>query len=271
MSEPTTATDAIRVENLGKSFGAVTALTDVSLRLGEGECLGLIGDNGAGKSTLVKILSGFHRPDRGQIFVEGAEVSIRSVDHARSLGIDTVYQDLALVPTLSVAHNMFLNRELTTGVRPFAWLDNREMRKRARAYLDDIGIKTLRSVQSEVAMLSGGQRQAIAIARSVHSGARILLLDEPLAAMGAKEGEMILDLIRDLKEKGHSMIVVAHNYVHVLEVCDRVILLQHGSISLDRLSSETSAEELTELVAREYRRQRADRRTGGDAAGTPVD
>jgi ABC-type sugar transport system ATPase subunit len=244
---------AIRVENLAKSFGAVTALVDVSLRLQQGECLGLIGDNGAGKSTLIKILSGFHRPDRGQIFVNGEEASIRSVDHARSLGIDTVYQDLALVPTLSVSHNMFLNRELTVGVWPFRWLNNGEMRRRARTYLEDMGIRTLRSVRAEVAMLSGGQRQAIAIARSVHSGTRILLLDEPLAAMGAKEGEMILDLIRDLKAEGHSMIVVAHNYVHILEVCDRVNLLQHGRITLDKLTSETSIEELTALVVAEYR------------------
>jgi ABC-type sugar transport system ATPase subunit len=250
------ADDAIRVEHVGKSFGAVTALVDLSMHLAQGECLGLIGDNGAGKSTLIKILSGFHRPDRGTISVNGEETSIRSVDHARSLGIDTVYQDLALVPTLSVAHNMFLNRELTRGIGPLRMLNNGEMRRRARKYLDDIGIRTLRSVQAEVAMLSGGQRQAIAIARSVHSGARILLLDEPLAAMGAKEGEMILDLIRDLKAEGHSMIVVAHNYVHVLEICDRVILLQHGRITLDKLSAETSAEELTDLVAAEYRRHR---------------
>jgi ABC-type sugar transport system ATPase subunit len=260
------AADAVRVENVAKSFGAVTALVDISMRLGQGECLGLIGDNGAGKSTLIKILSGFHRPDSGTIFVNGEERSLRSVDDARSLGIDTVYQDLALIPTLSVAHNMFLNRELTVGIGPFRWLSNGEMGRRAREYIEDIGIRTLRSVKSEVAMLSGGQRQAIAIARSVHSGARILLLDEPLAAMGAKEGEMILDLIRDLKAKGHSMIVVAHNYVHVLEVCDRVNLLQHGRITLDRLSSETSAEELTELVAREYRTQRDDRRPPDDTA-----
>jgi len=247
------AEPAIRVENLAKSFGAVTALADVSLRLEQGECLGLIGDNGAGKSTLIKILSGFHRPDRGRIFVNGEEASIRSVDHARSLGIDTVFQDLALVPTLSVAHNMFLNRELTVGIWPFRWLNTGEMRRRARKYLEDIGIRTLRSVRSEVAMLSGGQRQAIAIARSVHSGTRILLLDEPLAAMGAKEGEMILDLIRDLKAEGNSMIVVAHNYVHILEVCDRVNLLQHGRITLDKLTSETSIEELTALVVAEYR------------------
>jgi ABC-type sugar transport system ATPase subunit len=252
----TEITDAVRVENVTKSFGAVTALVDLSMYLRQGECLGLIGDNGAGKSTLVKILSGFHKPDSGRILVNGEEVGIRSVDHARSLGIDTVYQDLALVPTMSVAHNMFLNRELTVGLGPFRWLAQGAMRRRAREYLDDIGIRTLRSVRAEVAMLSGGQRQAIAIARSVHSGARILLLDEPLAAMGAMEGEMILDLIRDLKEEGHSMIVVAHNYVHVLEISDRVNLLQHGRVTLDRPSSETSVEELTELVAREYREQR---------------
>jgi simple sugar transport system ATP-binding protein len=148
---------------------------------------------------------------------------------------------------------MFLNREVTVGLWPFRWLNNAGMRRRARKYLDDIGILTLRSVRAEVAMLSGGQRQAIAIARSVHSGARILLLDEPLAAMGAKEGEMILDLIRDLKAQGHSMIVVAHNYVHILEVCDRVNLLQHGRITLDKPTSETSVEELTALVVAEYR------------------
>jgi ABC-type sugar transport system ATPase subunit len=255
MTEPVAA-DAIRVEHIGKSFGAVTALVDLSMHLAQGECLGLIGDNGAGKSTLIKILSGFQRPDRGAIFVNGEEVTLRSVDHARSLGIDTVYQDLALVPTLSVAHNMFLKREVTRGVGPLRMLNNGEMRRRARKYLEDIGIRTLRSVHAEVAMLSGGQRQAIAIARSVHSGARILLLDEPLAAMGAKEGEMILDLIRDLKAEGHSMIVVAHNYVHVLEICDRVNLLQHGRITLDKRSAETSAEELTDLVAAEYRRHR---------------
>jgi simple sugar transport system ATP-binding protein len=250
--------DAVRVESLAKSFGAVTALVDISLSLRQGECLGLIGDNGAGKSTLIKILSGFHRPDSGVIYVNGEETSIRSVDHARSLGIDTVYQDLALVPTLSVAHNMFLKRELTRGIGPVRMLNNGEMRRRARKYIEDIGIRTLRSVQAEVAMLSGGQRQAIAIARSVHSGARILLLDEPLAAMGAKEGEMILDLIRDLKAEGHSMIVVAHNYVHVLEICDRVNLLQHGRIALDKPSAETSVTELTDLVAAEYRQQRRD-------------
>ena len=254
MSRPETQPDAIRVEHISKSFGVVTALVDVSLHLAKGEVLGLVGDNGAGKSTLIKILTGFMRPDGGTIFVNGEEVVIRSVDHARSLGIDTVYQDLALVPSLSVAHNMFLKREITSGVGPIRWLNNREMRKRARKYIEDIGIGTLRSVNAEVAMLSGGQRQAIAIARSVHSGATTLLLDEPLAAMGAREGRLILDLIRELKERGDvSMIVIAHNYIQVFEVADRVNLIRNGTITFDRPTSETSVEELTEIVAAEYR------------------
>jgi simple sugar transport system ATP-binding protein len=251
------APDAIRVEHLVKSFGAVTALVDVSMHLEQSECLGLIGDNGAGKTTLVKILTGFLKPDAGKIFIDGEEVTPRSVDHARSLGIDTVYQDLALVPTLSVAHNMFLKREVVRGWGPFKMLNNQAMSKRSRAYIEGIGIGTLRSVNSEVATLSGGQRQAIAIARSVHSGAKTLLLDEPLAAMGAKEGEIILDLIRDLKAQGHSMIVVAHNYIHIVEICDRVNLLQHGEITFDKPTAETSVEELTDLVAAEYRARKA--------------
>ncbi len=245
--------EALRVEHIKKSFGAVTALVDVSMRLDHGEVLGLIGDNGAGKSTLIKILTGYMKPDAGSIFVNGEQVTLRSVDHARSLGIDTVYQDLALVPTLSVAHNMFLKRELTRGWGPFRMLDNGEMRRRSRESIQSIGIGTLRSVSAEVAMLSGGQRQAIAIARSVHSGATTLLLDEPLAAMGAREGEIIIDLIQDLKQQGKSMIVVAHNFIHIVEICDRVNFLQHGRITFDKPVAETSAEELTELVAAEYR------------------
>ncbi len=248
------APDAIRTEHVSKSFGAVTALVDVSMRLAKGEVLGLVGDNGAGKSTLIKILTGFQRPDGGQIYVNGEEVTIRSVDHARSLGIETVYQDLALVPSLSVAHNMFLKRELTTGFGPIRWLNNRAMRRRARECIDDIGISTLRSVNAEVAMLSGGQRQAVAIARAVYSGARTLLLDEPLAAMGAREGRQILDLIRELKQREDvSMIVIAHNFVQVFEIADRVNLLRNGTITFDRLTSETSVDELTEIVGSEYR------------------
>jgi simple sugar transport system ATP-binding protein len=259
--------DALRVEHIAKRFGAVVALQDVSIQLKRGQVLALVGDNGAGKSTLIKILTGFQRPDSGKIMIDGKEVRLRSVSHARSLGIDTVYQDLALVPGLSVFHNMFLKRELTHGIGPLRWLDNREMRKRAREYLDNIGIGTLRSVDSEVALLSGGQRQAIALARSAYGGAKILLLDEPLAAMGAREGMQILDLIRQLRERGDvSMILIAHNYVHVFEVADRINLLRNGEVVYDKATADSSVEELTDIVAAEYRAGSA--ATGGDGAGT---
>jgi len=243
---------ALRVEHVVKRFGALTALRDVSLRLGKGEVLGLIGDNGAGKSTLIKIICGYHRPDSGRLFVGGEEVVLRSVDHARSLGIDTVYQGLALINELSVYHNMFLNRELRIG----PLLNNRAMRRLAREHLADMGVD-IPNVGSEVAKLSGGQRQAVAVARAVYSDAKVLLLDEPLAAMGAKEGVLILDLIRDLKARGDvSVIIIAHNYAQVLDVCDRVNLLQHGTITFDRPTAEVSLDELTELVVSEYRARR---------------
>jgi simple sugar transport system ATP-binding protein len=245
-----TGIDALGVEHVSKRFGAVSALVDIELHLAQGEILGLIGDNGAGKSTLLKILCGFHSPDSGRIVVNGQEVALKSVDHARSLGIDAVYQDLALINQLSVYHNMFLNRELVR----WPLLSNRLMRRTAREYLNEMGVN-IPSVDTPVASLSGGQRQAIAVARAVYSDAKILLLDEPLAAMGAKEVAVILDLVRDLKRRGDvSIIVIAHNYGQVLEICDRVNLLQHGRITLDKRSSETSVQELNDIVVAEYRR-----------------
>jgi simple sugar transport system ATP-binding protein len=248
--------DSLRVEHIAKRFGAVTALTDVNLRLGRGEVLGLIGDNGAGKSTLLKILCGFQQQDSGRIELDGQEVTFKSVDHARSLGIDAVYQDLALVNQLSVYHNMFLNRERLR----WPLLSNKTMKRLARQYLDDMGVN-IPSVEADVASLSGGQRQAIAVARSVFTEAKVLLLDEPLAAMGAKEAALILDLVRDLKQRGDvSIIVIAHNYGQVLEICDRVNLLQHGMITLDKPSKDTSVQELNDIVVEEYRRALQERK-----------
>jgi len=242
--------DVLRAEHISKRFGAVTALRDVNLHLARGEVLGLIGDNGAGKSTLLKILCGFQPPDTGRIILNGQEVTLKSVDAARALGIDVVYQDLALVDQLTVYHNMFLKREVVR----WPLLNNRAMRKLARQRLDDMGIG-LKSVDAEVARLSGGQRQAIAIARAIYSDAKVLLLDEPLAAMGAKEAALILDLIRNIKRKGDvSVIVIAHNYAQVLEIADRVNLLQQGKITFDKPSAETSVQELNDIVIAEYRR-----------------
>jgi ABC-type sugar transport system ATPase subunit len=252
--------DVLRCEHIAKHYGAVTALTDVNLHLKRGEVLGLIGDNGAGKSTLLKILCGFQPPSSGRIILEGREVTLKSVDQARSLGIDAVYQDLALINQLTVFQNMFLNRE------KIRWplVRNGVMRKEARERLDSVGVQ-IPSVNSPVASLSGGQRQAIAVARSVFSNPKILLLDEPLSAMGVKEGAIILDLITQIKREGNvSIIMIAHNYAQVFEVCDRINLIQGGQITMDKPTSETSAEELTELVVQEYRkaleeRQRAER------------
>jgi simple sugar transport system ATP-binding protein len=247
---------ALEARHVGMKFGSVTALKDINLKLGKGEVLGLIGDNGAGKSTLIKILTGYHKPTSGELLVNGAPVSLSSIADARSRGIETVFQDLALINTLPVYMNLFLNKEPRFG--PF--LRRGLMRDKARSYLDDIGIR-IASVNDEVSNLSGGQRQAIAVARSVYSNASILLLDEPLAAMGAKEGGIILDLVSMLREKGDvSILLIAHNYTQVFDVCDRVNLLQHGEITLDKMTSETSAEEVLELVASEYRR-------GGKLAG----
>jgi simple sugar transport system ATP-binding protein len=246
------ATEVLRVEHVSKRFGALTALRDVNLRLGKGEVLGIIGDNGAGKSTLIKILCGFHRPDSGHVYVDGQEVVLRSVRHGRSIGIDTVYQDLALINELSVYHNMFLNREKVR----WPLLNNRHMRRLAQQHINEMGVN-IPDVTVEVAKLSGGQRQAIAVARSVYSDVRILLLDEPLAAMGAKEGIQILNLIADLKAQGNiSMILIVHNYAQVLDVCDRVNLLEHGTITFDKPTAQTSLEEQTELVVAEYRKRR---------------
>ena len=224
------AEDVLQIENVAKRFGPVTALRNVNLHLGKGEVLGLLGDNGAGKSTLIKIISGFQKPDEGRILVRGEEVELKSVDHARSLGIDCVYQDLALVNELSVTSNMFLRRERVH--KPLPLLARRAMARDTRKALDQIGINLPR-IDVPVARLSGGQRQAIAVARTVTSDADILLLDEPLAAMGAKEGAMILDLVARLRAEGRvSIIMIAHNYVHVLEACDRVNLIQDGEITL---------------------------------------
>jgi ABC-type sugar transport system ATPase subunit len=257
--------DVLRVEHIAKRFGPVTALRDVSLHLKKGEVLGLVGDNGAGKSTLIKIISGFQKQDSGRMWVHGHPYAPKSVDEARARGIDTVYQDLALIDELSVYHNLFLRRERV--LKPIPLLNNSAMKSEARRALDEIGINIPR-IDVAVARLSGGQRQAIAVARTVNSQADIILLDEPLAAMGVKEGAQILDLVARLKEEGRvSIVMILHNYVQVFEACDRVNLIQDGLITLDKPTSETSVEELTNLVVAEYRRAREEDRANDSPPG----
>jgi simple sugar transport system ATP-binding protein len=247
--------EALRTEHIEKSFGRITALKDVNLRLHRGEVLGLLGDNGAGKSTLMKILTGYYQPSAGQLYFEGNPIHFRSVSHARSLGIETVYQDLALVDQLSVYRNMFLQREPVFG-GALGILDERQMRRQAIEMLERMQVR-VPSVDVDIAKLSGGQRQAVAIARAVYQKAKVLLLDEPTAAMGAKESALILDLIQRLKEGGDiAMIIIAHNYAQIFDVCDRINLVEAGVIAFDKRTSETSVQELTDRVVREYRSAR---------------
>jgi simple sugar transport system ATP-binding protein len=271
---PTTAEDdVLRIEHIAKSFGPTIALRDINMHLRKGEVLGLLGDNGAGKSTLIKILAGFQKADTGTLWVKGEPYAPKSVDEARKRGIDTVFQDLALINELTVYQNLFLRREHVR--RPIPFLSNALMRRESRTALDQIGIN-IPSIDVPVARLSGGQRQAIAVARTISGDADIILLDEPLAAMGAKEGAMILDLIQRLKDEGNvAIIMILHNYVHVLAACDRVNLIQDGVIGLDKPTAETSVEELTEIVVEEYRRARLEaqaeaQRDAANGAGSPA-
>ena len=251
---PAAVEPALEVRGVTKRFGALVVLRGIDLVLRQGEVLGLVGDNGAGKSTLVKILSGFHQQDGGEVLVGGERVRFSSVEAARARGIETVYQDLALIPQLPVYLNLFLGHELTR-IPPFRFIDKRGMRKLARQYLDDIRVR-VPSVDAEAVQLSGGQRQAIAVARAVRASPKILLLDEPLAAMGARESRLIIELVKDLAASGRvSIIVIDHNYAHLFELCDRINVMQGGRITRDQAVHETSLEELTELMVTSYREQ----------------
>jgi ABC-type sugar transport system ATPase subunit len=202
----------------------------------------------------MKIITGFETPSGGAMYFEGREVRPRSVAQARAMGIETVYQDLALIPQLPVYQNLFLGHELTR-LGPLRLLDKRQMRKLSRQYLDEINVR-VPSVDADTELLSGGQRQAIAVARAVRAASKILLLDEPLAAMGARESRLIINLVKDLASSGRvSIIVIDHNYAHLFELCDRLNVMQGGRITINQQVHETSLEELTELMVSSYRRQ----------------
>ena len=242
----------LEVEDVRKSFGPLSVLRGVDLKLHRGEVLGLVGDNGAGKSTLMKILSGLFPPDSGRILIEGRPVSFKSVTDSRHHGIEVVYQDLALIPQLPVYLNLFLDHEITR-LGPIRLLSKKKMREISRQYLDEINVR-IPNVNSEVAQLSGGQRQAVAVARATRSEAKILLLDEPLAAMGARESRLIIDLVKGLAQQRRvSMMIIDHNFAHLFELCDRVNIIQGGRITMDRLVKDTTLEELTELMVSSYR------------------
>ena len=215
----------LKASHLTKRYGRVIALDRADLDLYPGEVLGIIGDNGAGKSSLIKALSGAVRPDSGTIWLNGAEMSFSSPIHARDAGIETVYQNLALSPALSITDNMFLGRELRVpGVLGdvFRKLDRREMEKQARDKLSELGLLTIQNINQSVETLSGGQRQGVAVARAAAFGSEVIIMDEPTAALGVKESRRVLDLIQDVRARGISIILISHNMPHVFEVADRI-------------------------------------------------
>ncbi len=222
------ARPVLELVDIYKRFGPVHALDGVSFTLREGEIVGLVGDNGAGKSTLVKVMSGALQPDEGAIRFEGKEVTIPSPLAARSLGIETVYQDLAVIPHMDVEANLFLGRELTGGQWWNGWLlDKGAMRRQAAEHIASLKVG-LKSVRQAVGLLSGGQRQSVAVARSISWGRKVVIMDEPTAALGVRELRGVLDLIKRVKERGIAVVLISHNMPHVFELADRIFVMRHG-------------------------------------------
>lgn len=221
----------LQAKGLLKRYGTVVAMSGADFELYPGEILGVIGDNGAGKSTLIKALSGAVIPDHGTIELDGREVNFRGPEDARNLGIETVYQNLALSPALTIADNMFLGREWRKpGIlgTVFRQMDRPRMEKFARDKLSELGLTTIQNIHQAVESLSGGQRQGVAVARAAAFGSKVVILDEPTAALGVKESRRVLELIRDVRNRGIPIILISHNMPHVFEVCDRVHIHRLG-------------------------------------------
>jgi fructose transport system ATP-binding protein len=221
----------IAARGLVKTFGSVVGLDGADFDLYPGEVLAVIGDNGAGKSTLIKCLSGAMIPDAGEILLDGRPVEFRRIQDARAAGIETVFQSLAVAPALDIAANLFLGRELRrSGLlgSVFRMLDHGEMQRRAREQLQALGIGTIQNITQAVETLSGGQRQAVAVARAAAFGSKVIILDEPTAALGVRESGQVLKLIRDLRDRGLPVILISHNMPHVFEVADRIHIQRLG-------------------------------------------
>lgn len=255
-------TPAIEMIDMVKKFGTVSAVQNVNFSVNSGEVMALLGDNGAGKSTLIKVLTGVHTPTSGTIYFNGKKVSISSPRAARKLGIETVYQDLALIPLMSVTRNFFLGREITFG--PF--LKMKEMKRKTQQALLDIGIEKfgglegtkgkqagkhlikVRSVNEPVGLLSGGERQSVAIGRAIHFSARVLILDEPTSALSVGETNKVLDYTKRAKTAGLAVIFISHNMNHVYQVADRFTIMRHGTVVNTYPRAEVTEQDLADII-----------------------
>jgi ABC-type sugar transport system ATPase subunit len=239
----------LRIENLTKRFGGLTAVNGVSMEVNVGEVIGLLGDNGAGKSTLIKMVSGVYRPDDGEIFFKGQKVNFADPRDARDMGIETIYQDLALAENLDVGSNIFLGREILHnylgGV--IKTVDRRRMREEAVKALDRLNIR-LPSLTQQVLNLSGGQRQAVAIARSIYWNAKLMIMDEPTAALGVSEQRKVLRMVRTLCDQGVPVIIISHNMQDVFAVSTRIIVMRRGKKVGERMTDQTTPDEIVGLM-----------------------
>jgi ABC-type sugar transport system ATPase subunit len=244
MAEPNGTELRLKVRGVYKSFGPVRALVDVDLDVPAGQVVGLCGDNGAGKSVLIKCISGTHPPDRGDFYWEGRPVHIHSARDAASLGIETVYQDLALADNLDIVQNMFLGRERLR----HRLLDENNMERAAAETLDRLRVTTVRSIRQPVASLSGGQRQSVAVAKAVMWNSKLVIMDEPTAALGVAQTAMVLELIRTLREQGLAVLVVSHNLNDVFAVADRIAVLHLGRMVAQGRASEFDRQSVVEYM-----------------------
>jgi simple sugar transport system ATP-binding protein len=241
--------ELIRMQNIAKSYGRIQAIEDVTLTVSKREIVGLLGDNGAGKSTLIKILSGAVPATSGDIFINGKKVEMRSTTDAISHGIETIYQDSALVPQLSIARNLFLGREPIKGPRFLNRMDQATMNEVARTLLRQVGITKNISPSTPIGSLSGGERQAVAIARAMHFDSDLIILDEPTNNLGVAETQGVLNFVRNARNSGHSCIFIAHNIHHVFQVVDRIVVMRRGRVVADDIDpKKTSVEEVERVI-----------------------
>lgn len=242
------STPLLELRDVGKHFGSVIALDGISTTVRAGEVTCVLGDNGAGKSTLIKVLAGVHRPDRGQVLLEGRPVVFDAPRDALDAGIATVYQDLAMIPLMSIWRNFFLGAEPTKGWGPFRRFDSARAKEVTRRELLAMGID-IRDADQPVGTLSGGERQSVAIARAVHFGARVLILDEPTSALGVKQAGIVLRYIAQARDRGVGVVFITHNPHHAYPVGDRFLLLGRGRSLGNFAKGEVSLEEITRLMA----------------------
>ena len=242
------AVPLLEMRNITKRYGAFVALNKMNFYIGENEVVGLLGDNGAGKSTLVKMMSGINPPTSGEIYARGRKIALNCRADSEAAGIETIYQDIALVDSMPITRNIFMGREI---VNRWGFMDHKAMEKTAIEILGSaVQISGIDDPEKEVGFLSGGQKQAVAIARAVHFKRNILLLDEPTSALSVRETEHLLAYVRDLKQEGTSSVLVTHNIYHAFQVCDRFVVMSHGAKVFEARKEDTTIEEVTDHVIR---------------------